>query len=178
MYLLDFENNITDSEISLDVFEGVPCLVIESSGSGNRSKGLKRRNPDYNKLLKTICQCFAALGVNITKILLDSQKVRHLPDAQRTIPLERPYPFSPAEFEPTAFRLMVQRQVASMHRGSSAEGRGNSQRKLCICIDRKLSLDEFGSLYEVQSESLFKAELYSLNVSETEREVLRLARIG
>ena len=178
MYLLDFENHIIDSEISLDVFKGVPCLVVESSGGGNRSKGLKRRNPDYNKLLETICRRFATLGVNITNILLDSHKVRHLPDAQRTILLERPYPFSPAEFEPTAFRLMVQRQVATMHRASSAEGRGNSQRRLCICIDRKLSLDELGTLDEVQSEALFNAEFYSLNVSETEREVLRLARIG
>ena len=51
MFLLDDENELVDAEYSLDLLEKSPCIVIESSGGANSARGIKRRNPDYNKLL-------------------------------------------------------------------------------------------------------------------------------
>lgn len=79
MYLRDDNNEIIDAECSFDLFVGAPCVVVESSGGANPARGVKRRNPDYNKLLGLLFYRLAKTGAKITRVVLDSSKVSGLP---------------------------------------------------------------------------------------------------
>jgi len=92
MFLLDDQNKIVDAEYSLDLFEESPCVVIESSGGANPARGIKRRNPDYNKLLSLVFRRLAVSGIQITQVVLDSSKVSNIPVEERIAILDKSYP--------------------------------------------------------------------------------------
>ena len=88
MFLLDGYNTLVDFEFSLDILEGKPCVIVESSDGANPARGVKRRNPDYNKLIGLIPQRLKAVRVRITAIVLDSQPVADLPTCERIAELD------------------------------------------------------------------------------------------
>ena len=126
MFLLDDENELVDAEFSLDLLEESPCIVIESSGGANSARGIKRRNPDYNKLLNLLFRRLAASGIQITRVVLDSSKVSSIPVAERIAILDRSYPVDLRSIDIEDFRRMLQREIASMHRDPSAKKGGNA----------------------------------------------------
>src|SRR4051812_36821370 len=139
MYLVDEDNKPVDAEFSLDVLDSVPCVVVESSGGANPARGVKRRNPDYNKLLNIVLSRLAAAGVRITQIVLDSENVEDLPIADRVATLDIPYPVSLAGRDVDALRRMIGRKLANMHRDPGATKGGNAQKRVRICLDKPVS---------------------------------------
>lgn len=177
MFLLDDQNKIVDAECSLDLFEGFPCVVVESSGGANPARGVKRRNPDYNKLLNLIFRRLALSGTKITKVVLDSAKVSDIPVEQRIAKLDRAYPVDLSAIDIEGFRKSLQREIAAMHQDPSANAGGNSQKRIRICLSKAISPDLLltKSADRVLAEQLSE---HAPGLSGTEKEYLRTARIG
>lgn len=96
MYLLDKLNKPVDAEFSLDLVENEPCVVVESSGGSNPIRGVKRRNPDYNKLLSILFSRLADSGIRITKVVLDSERVTGFPVPESTITMVTTRSYNPS----------------------------------------------------------------------------------
>lgn len=177
MYLLDSSNQIVDSELSLDLLNGEPCIVVESSGGANQTLGIKRRNPEYNRLLSLLLERFAFFDVKITKVILDSKKLADIPVAERITPLGLDYPVDLAGVDIESFRKLLQRQIAAMHRAPSAKSGGNAQRRIRICLDRPISADRLISPlgHEATSSDI---PLYAPGLTETERDYVSKGRLG
>jgi hypothetical protein len=177
MYLMDDNNALVDSEFSLGVLSEMPCVIVESSGGSNASRGVKRQNPEYNKLLNILFDRIGRAGANITSIVLDSTKVAELPMEDRIASLDREYPISLANLDVDEFRRKVGRSIASLHRDPGAKSSGNAQKKIRICLDRVISADallfkEFGAA------SANEVPFHAPSLSDTEREYMRKARVG
>jgi len=176
MYLLDPSNRIVDSEFSLDLLDGEPCILVESSGGASPALGIKRRNPEYNRLLSLLLERLAGLGVKITRVVLDSKKLADIPVQERIIPLDQGYPVDLSGVEIESWRKLLQREIAAMHRAPHAKSGGNAQRKIRICLDRTISADSLiASPAGVLPEDL---PLHAPGLTETEREYVSKARLG
>lgn len=177
MFLLDNRNNIVDAECSLDLLEGSPCIVVESSGGANPASGVTRRNPDYNRLLSLIFERLALTETSVTRIVLDSAKVSNLPLDVRTARLDKPYPVDLTATDIDQFRRMVQREIALMHRDPAARKGGNGQKRIRICVDKPILADQLIAQIDAP-ESQVQGIGHAPGLSATEREYLRSARIG
>lgn len=177
MFLLDDQNEIVDAECSLDLFEGSPCVVVESSGGANPARGVKRRNPDYNKLLDLIFGRLALSGAKITRVVLDSSKVSNIPVEKRVAKLDWPYPIDLSATDIDHFRKALQREIASMHQDPSANKAGNSQKRIRICLSKSIAPEQLITKPD-SSVSPEQVPEHVPGLSETEREYLRAARIG
>jgi len=177
MYLLDDQNRIVDAECGLDVFEGSPCVVVESSGGANPARGVKRRNPDYNKLLSLIFTRLALSGIEITRVILDSNKVSDIPIEDRVANLDRPYPVDLTSTDIEDFRKMLQREIALMHRDPSATKGGNAQKRIRICLSKPISADQLLT-QSGSAVSPDKIPAHAPGINETEKEYLSTARVG
>ncbi len=135
MYLRDDNNERINAECSFNLFEGSPCVVIESSGGASPTRGVKRRNPDYNKLLGLLFHRLAKTGAQITRVILDSSKLSALPVEARVANLATPYPIDLNSVDIEDFRKMLQREVAQMHRDPNAKQGGNAQKRIRICLN-------------------------------------------
>jgi hypothetical protein len=178
MYLRDNNNSVIDSEFSLDVLDGGPCVVIESSGGASRSQDSPRRNPEYNKLLGHLLQRLATLEVAIAGIVLDSRRVFELPISDRMVQTRFPYPVDLSKVEIESFRLSVGRAVASMHQAPNATKRGNAQKRLRILLSRIVKPEELACVPENSFDSVDGLNDFESRLSLTEREYLSTARIG
>ncbi len=177
MFLLDDQNKIVDAEYSLDLFEESPCVVIESSGGANPARGIKRRNPDYNKLLSLVFRRLAVSGIQITQVVLDSSKVSNIPVEERIAILDKSYPVDLESIDIEDFRKMLQREIASMHRDPSAKKGGNAQKRIRICLSKSVAPDQL--LAESgNSESPAQIPNHAPGLNETETKYLRTARLG
>lgn len=176
MYLRDDNNEIINAECSFDVFEGSPCVVIESSGGASPNLGVKRRNPDYNKLLGLLFHRLAKTDAQITRVILDSSKVSALPVEARVANLATPYPIDLNSVDIEDFRKMLQREVAQMHRNPNANQGGNTQKRIRICLNKSVDPDQLISKVEGITEAA--EEVFAPGLTETERSYLRSARIG
>lgn len=176
MYLLDGDGNIVDAEFSFDFFNSEFCIVVESSGGSNPNRGIKRRNPEYDKLLTLIFTRLKEYGIPISQIVLSSAKVAHLPVSEKVVELNIPYPIDLTFLEIDIFRKMVGRKVASMHRSPGALNKGNNQKRISICLAKPITIQQL----MVQPELLvIDNPIYFLpHQSETERTYLRAARCG
>jgi hypothetical protein len=175
MYLKDNDGRIVDSEFSLDVESGAHCVVVESSGGSNPSNGVKRRNPEYNRLLNILLQRLRDAGALISAIVLDSKPVEGLPIEERVAKLDSEYPIDLVGLDLNAFRKMFGRRIANMHRSPTAKAGGNAQKKIRICLDRMISPNSL----LVSQESLDPPiDDHAPGVGQTEREYLSKARIG
>ena len=178
MFLLDGHNLLVDSEFSLDILEGRPCVIVESSGGANPARGVKRRNPDYNKLVGLILQRLKAANVGITGIVLDSQPVADLPISERTAELDRPYPIDLFAVEDIDdFRRTVGRAIAVMHRAPNAKAGGNAQKRIRICLDRRV-LPEQLRTKQVNAELPDDTADHAPGLTTTEKAYIRNARLG
>ncbi len=178
MYLLDARNMVVDSEFSLDTLEDKLCIVIESSGGANPTRGVKRRNPDYNKLVGLIFQRLKMADVCITGIVLDSLPVADLPVSERTAEIDRPYPIDLSAIEDIDdLRRTVGRAIAVMHRAPNANSGGNAQRRIRICLDKKVPPEKL--LAENANVELANdAADFAPGHTNTEKMYLRNARLG
>jgi hypothetical protein len=176
MYLVDTHGYVVDAECSLDVFQGEPCLVVESSGGADPARGVVRRNPDYNKLLKLVFERLAINDVNITRIVLDSKKVAKVPLDDRVVRLEQSYPVNLAGIDIDVFRKTLQREVSLMHRDPAAKKGGNAQKRIRICFNRVISPE----LLILNGGGGLPADIdaYAPGLTETERKYLLNARVG
>ena len=177
MYLVDTNDSVVDAEFSLDVFEGDPCLVIESSGGASPARGVTRRNPDYNKLLGIVLERLAVSDIQITRIVLDSRKVAAVPVDDRVVNIGQTYPVHLAGTDTDAFRKLVQREVALMHRDPKATKGGNAQKRIRICLGRPI-LPEQLNLHGGDHHSPQESELHAPGLNETEKKYLSTARVG
>ncbi|MCP5141229.1 MAG: HNH endonuclease [Gammaproteobacteria bacterium] len=177
MNLLDNQDHLLDAELSLDVLDGAHCIVIESSGGANRARGVKRRNPDYNKLLGLLFERLAAAGISVTNVVLDSTTVSELPIQERSAKLAVPYPINLKTVEIDEFRKALQREVAGMHRAPGTKSTGNAQKRIRICLDKPATPD---SLIYRRSAPHTEAEPPTITngLSETERAYIRASRLG
>ena len=176
MYLRDENNQFIDSECSLDLFEGQPCIVIESSGGSSKPRGIERRNPDYNKLLSLIFRRLAEMNARITQVVLDSKRVSGIPVSDRIVRLDRPYPVNLRRVEIEPFRKMLQHEVSQMHREPDAKTSGNSQKRIRICLEEMIDLDSLAGNSAI--ETIQAEEIYAPGVTDTERDYLVAARVG
>ena len=179
MFLLDDDNNLINAECGLDLEGGDFCVVVESSGGANPKRGIKRRNPDYNKLVTTLLSRLRTLGIHVTRIVLDSEKVAHLPAATRIATLAHEYPVDLSRVDIDKFRKTLGRTIAAMHRAPGAESSGNAQKKIRICIDREISAAQLirASSPDSATEPPVSPE-GPPDMTETERQYLRAARVG
>lgn len=177
MYLLDDNNEIIEAECSFDQFEGSPCVVIESSGGANPARGVKRRNPDYNKLLGVLFQRLAKSNAQITRVVLDSSKVSSLPVDERVAKLATTYPVNLNSIDIEEFRKMLQREIAQMHRDPNVKQGGNAQKRIRICLNKSVDPDALVSRTEGPSIEYAEAE-FAPGLTETERSYLRTSRVG
>lgn len=177
MYLVDAHGHVVDAECSLDVFHGDPCLVVESSGGANLARGVSRRNPDYNKLLRLVFERLSLIDVHITRIVLDSSKVAAVPVDDRVVRLEQSYPVNLAGTDIDAFRRSVQREIAFMHRDPGAVKGGNAQKRIRICLNQSISPDQL-ILHAGDSPPPADVDLHAPGLTETERKYLSAARVG
>lgn len=176
MYLRDENNRLVDSECSVDVFEGAPCIVIESSGGRSKTRGIDRRNPDYNKLLSLVFRRLANMDARITQVVLDSRRASRFPVHERIVQLDRPYPIDLSGVEIETFRKMLQNEVSQMYRDPEATGGGNAQKRLRICLQDMVDLDSLG--VNIANETVRNEEVYAPGLTETERSYLVAARVG
>lgn len=176
MYLRDDNNEIIDAECGFDQFAGSPCVVIESSGGASPTRGVKRRNPDYNKLLGLLFYRLAQTGAQITRVVLDSSKVSGLPIEQRVANLATPYPIDLNSVDIEDFRKMLQREVAQMHRDPNAKQGGNAQKRIRICLSESIDPDQLISKAGGITEPA--EEIFAPGLTETERNYLRSSRVG
>lgn len=176
MYLRDDKNGIINAECSFDQFEGSPCVVIESSGGANPTRGVTRRNPDYNKLLGFLFHRLAKSDTQIIRVVLDSSRVSGLPVKERVATLTTPYPIDLNSVDIEDFRKMLQRVVAQMHRDSNAKKGGNAQKRIRICLNKSVDPDQLISKTEGLTEPT--EEVFAPGLTETERNYLRSSRVG
>ncbi len=177
MYLLDNTGNLVDSEFSLDVLDGSPCVIVESSGGASPRREVARRNPDYNKLVSLLIHRLSVADIQIEKIILDSAKVAKIPVADRVVVLNRPYPIDISAIDVEELRLEIGRKTAGMFQDSNAKSGGNSQKRLCICLVQAVMPIQL----LVAPHSRMSADDIPDNspgLTETERAYLRTARIG
>ena len=178
MFLLDDDNNLVDSEFSLDVLDGSPCLIVESSGGASPTRGVTRRNPDYNKLLDLLFQRLAAVKVRITAVVLDSNRVTTVPVSERIATLDRPYPIDLATINIGEFRRALGRTVALMHRSPDAKAGGNAQKRIRICLDRRVAPEQLTSVHADADTVERFAIGHAPGLTETEKEYIQKARRG
>jgi hypothetical protein len=178
MYLRDNNNKVIDSEFSLDVLDGSPCVLIESSGGASPSQDRSRRNPEYNKLLGCLFQRLATLRVAITGIVLDSKRVTDLPITDRMVQANSQYPVDLSNVNIESFRISVGRAVATMHQSPNATKGGNAQKRIRILLSRVVKPEELCSVHQTGISSLDGLSDCETNLSPTEREYLTTARIG
>lgn len=176
MYLRDDNNAIIDAECGFDQFEGSPCVVIESSGGASPIRGVKRRNPDYNKLLGFLFHRLAKSDTQITHVVLASSKVSGLPVEERVANLTTPYPIDLNSVDIEDFRKMLQHGVAQMHRDPNAKQGGNTQKRIRICLNRSVDPDQLISKTEGITEPA--EEVFAPGLTETMRNYLRNSRVG
>ena len=177
MYLLDNSGSIVDSEFSLDVEDGLSCVVVESSGGANPAAGITRRNPDYNQFLNLLLGRLRDAGAKIDQIVLDSRPVADLPREEREASVEQGYPVDLATVDIDEFRRSFGRSIANMHRSPDARAGGNAQKRIRIYVDRRLSPDDLVGANEPSVVAEEPAD-YSPGLNQTEREYLQKARIG
>lgn len=177
MYLLDASNQIVDSEFSLDLLDGAPCIVVESSGGASPALGIKRRNPEYNRLLSLLFERLASHDVKLTKVILDSKKLTELPVAERVVALAQGYPVDLALLDRESFRKMLQREIAAMHRAPTAKSGGNAQRRICICLDKPVSAEQLISQpgSEAPADGILR---HAPGLTETEKDYVSKGRLG
>ncbi len=178
MYLLDDENALVDSEFSLGILNESPCVIIESSGGANPTRGVPRRNPDYNRLIGLILKRLAAIQIQVTAILLDSSRVVDLAISDRIAKLDRPYPIDLSTVDIDQFRTNLGRVIALMHRAQDAKNGGNAQRRIRICLCSPVVPEQLLTAHA--ENALMEANLvdYAPGHNETERAYIRNARIG
>jgi len=178
MYILDNDGKRVEAECSFGFLDGSHCVVVESSGGSDKERGIERRNPDYNILLRVIFSRLAVSGRRITQVVLDSKKVTNLPLAERIAMLaDFPYPIELASTDVESFRKSLQREIATMHQDPGAKGGGNSQKRIRVCLDESLSSDQrlaFAGRTELQDPD----EEFPPGTRETEKEYLRKSRVG
>src|SRR5690606_27482218 len=114
----------------------------ESSGGANPKRGLKRRNPEYNKLLNILFSRLAGAGIRITRVVLDSEKVADLPISERVAKLDMPYPVNLGQIDVDEFRKMLGRKIAAMHRDPDATQGGNAQKRIRICLEKPVTPEQ------------------------------------
>lgn len=177
MFLLNENGNIVNAECSLSLFGGIPNVTVESSGGESKGRNVERRNPDYNKLLSLILKRLALAGIKITGVVLASKKVTHLPVVERLVQLDQPYPIDPALTDIDELRRMIGREVARMHQDPTATRGGNAQKRIQICLDRPVSVEQLELRQSVENK-VEVLEEYAPGLNETEKASLRMARIG
>lgn len=176
MYLLDNDNNIVDAEFSFDFLNSEYCIVVESSGGSNPNRGIKRRNPEYDKLLNLIFTRLRLCGIQITQIILDSEKVAHLSVSERIVNLDITYPVELTFVDIENFRKMIGRKVAAMHRSPGALNKGNNQKRIRICIAKPITLEQL--MVEPEPVTVERPLYFLPHQIETEKIYLRAARCG
>ncbi len=177
MYLLDDDGQIIDAECSFDQFEGSPCVVVESSGGANVARGVKRRNPDYNRLLSILFTRLADNGVQINSVVLDSHLVSQLPVEERVARLRVEYPVSLTTIDIEEFRKMLQREISLMHRDPAAMKGGNAQKKIRIFMSKRVDSRRVVSK-KGETGAADQEETHAPGLTETERNYLKAARLG
>ncbi len=177
MFLRNDVGEIVDSEFSIDVQDERTCIVIESSGGSSPSRGVSRRNPDYNALVGTVLQRLARAGTPIEEIILDSAKVASLPVAERRVDLDIPYPIDVSAHDSENLRKAIGRSVSLMHRSQEASKSGNAQKRIRIVLAQPIPVEQ---LCAPESSGQSEDELleYAPSLSETERQYMYAARVG
>lgn len=177
MYLFDDKKEFVDAEFSLDQVDAEHCIVIESSGGSNPTQGVRRRNPEYNKLTSILFSRLAQSKIRVTRIVLDSAKVASVPVDERVAELDTPYPVDLSSVDIEEFRRMLGRKIASMHRDPQAINGGNAQKRIRICLERPVHPDQ---LITASAEQSIPPEIFDFTpgLGETEIECLASARIG
>lgn len=176
MHIRDDHGKLVDSECSLDHFDGAPCIVVESSGGSVPARGIKGRNPDYNKLLGLLFNRLAASGNRISRVILDSSKVADLPVSDRVVDLEMPTPVDLGSIDTDQFRKLLQRKISQMHRSTGAKPGGNPQKRIRICLERPVDPDAL--MMHSESDAGQEEVPLAQHLTETQRSYLRAARIG
>jgi hypothetical protein len=138
MYLRDENGNIINAECSIDVIRGADCIVVESSGGANSSRRVSRRNPDYNHLVHTILARLRDVNAGVTNIILDSGRVARLPEQARSVSVSHAYPINLTTVDLQQLRKDIGRKVAAMHRVAGTSTSGNQQKRIRICINRRI----------------------------------------
>ena len=177
MFVVDDTGAAVDAECSLDILEEMPCIVVESSGGAMPSRGVTRRNPGYNKLLTLLFSRLASQGVRLTRVILDSNRVQAMPLTERSVKAPAAYPIALDSCDLVLLRLSLQRELALMHRAPDAVSGGNAQKRLRLCLDRKVSADDIIFPAGATSDHHFIPDITS-GLTETEREYIRAARLG
>ncbi len=177
MYVIDDEGQLIDAECSFDQLDGLPCIVVESSGGANVARGVKRRNPEYNKLLTVLLNRLTARGTKIVRVVLDSNRVANLPVEERTAQLPINYPVDLTTIEVEEFRKVLQREISLMHRDPNATKGGNAQKRIRIVTDKRidqLQITRGGG----GASAVEEADVHAPGLTETERSYIRNSRIG
>lgn len=175
MFLRDDNNELVDSEFSLDVLADAQCVIVASSGGANPARDVVRRNPDYNKLVGLLLQRLAKAGVRLTAVVLDSRRVVELPVNERTVTFEQSYPIDLSLVDIEDLRRSLGRAVSMMHRDPAAIKGGNAQKRIRLCLDRPVSPNQ---LITNGGDCEPDGEEYMPGLLETERRYIRKARIG
>jgi hypothetical protein len=175
MFLLDDNNELIDSEISIDLLDDVPCVIIESSGGANPARDISRRNPDYNKLVEVVLKRLAACNIHIIAVVLDSSRVSNIPIADRTIHLDQPYPIDPSLTDIVELRRAIGRAVSEMHRDPHAKKGGNHQKRVRLCLSRFVNCADLSPRNENNSNCFFD---HAPSLNETEKDYIHKARLG
>jgi hypothetical protein len=175
MFILDDNNTLVDSEFSLDLLDDSPCVIVESSGGANPSRGVTRRNPDYNKLVGLLLQRLAVTNTRITAVVLDSSRVAHVPVTDRTATFDQPYPIDLSTVDIDEFRRTLGRAIAMMHRAPDAKAGGNAQKRIRLCIDRAITPEEL-DIRPGNNDHI--VDDHAPGLTETEKTYLQKARVG
>jgi hypothetical protein len=175
MHLLDDAGIPVDSDFSLSYLDGEPCIVIECSSGAKPSR--PARNPQYNQLLTLLLSRLASIGVQVTKILLDSKDVAVLPLAKRLVEVGRPYPLNLSTGSAEDLRLAIGRSVERMHQRPGASSGGTRQKRLRVCLSRRIDANEVLTASPAAAATPIDETLLP-GLTETQRSYMRTARIG
>ncbi|MEA3640222.1 MAG: HNH endonuclease signature motif containing protein [Lamprobacter sp.] len=152
-------------------------MRVESSGGANVTRGVKRRNPEYNKLLSMLLNRLKGSGTKIVRVILDSNRVANLPVEQRTAQLPVNYPVDLRTVDVEEFRKALQLEVSLMHRDPSARKGGNAQKRIRILTDKRIDQSKI-TAGEGGVNAAKEADFHAPGLSETERSYIRNSRLG
>ena len=177
MYLLDDAGAVIDAECSFDLFDGHPSIVVESSGGANPSRSITRRNPDYNRLLAVLLRRLGSKRVQLTGVFLESKRVQSILPDERLVKAPEAYPIALSDYDSESLRLSLQREAARMHRAPAAVSGGNSQKRLRLCLDRSVSVEDVVFPATTPADARIVPDITE-GLTSTEREYVRAARVG
>ena len=155
MRIINDKNEILDSTVSLEKYDEILCLVLESRGGG---KGTPlERNTDYNESLDTVLSRLKNHNIKLIKIYLASRLSKNKSTELRIVTVDGKNEIDFRNYKPVELRLKIGRFLADIKDNPNSKG-GNRTKRILISAD--LSINEWNNILSNNSEYVIQDNNY------------------